>query len=147
MLFSKPLKVNFTCYCLSRERFVRVHLLCPSVSISEQSFPRHISNLRSLMIQSFLQAVSSMKLCLQNKIILSCLFLLLLVSCVIQILRDPLAMESVTGTWRGTNRQRLFNELGWETLHDRRRYHRLCHSFSLIKSKSPEYLFSELPQA
>ena len=57
-----------------------------------------------------------------------------------------LAALAVTGTWRGTNRQRLFNELGWETLYDRRWYRRLCHFFSLIKSKSPEYLYSELPQ-
>ena len=26
-----------------------------------------------------------------------------------------LAALAVTGTWRGTNRQRLFNELGWES--------------------------------
>ena len=58
-----------------------------------------------------------------------------------------LAALAVTGTWRGTNRQRLFNELGWETLYDRRWYCRLCHLFSLIKYKSPEYLYSELPQA
>ena len=57
-----------------------------------------------------------------------------------------LAALAVTGTWRGTNRQRLFNELGWETLYDRRWYRRLCHLFSLINSKSPEYLYSELPQ-
>ena len=36
-----------------------------------------------------------------------------------------LAALAVTGTWRGTNRQRLFNELGWETLYDRRWYRRL----------------------
>ena len=58
-----------------------------------------------------------------------------------------LAALAVTGTWRGTNRRRLFNELGWETLYDRRWYRRLCHLFSLINSKSPEYLYSELPQA
>ena len=58
-----------------------------------------------------------------------------------------LAALAVTGTWRGTNWQRLFNELGWETLYDRRWYRRLCHLFSLINSKSPEYLYSELPKA
>ena len=57
-----------------------------------------------------------------------------------------LAALAVTGTWRGTNRQRLFNELGWESLYHRRWYRRLCHLFSLVKSKSPEYLYSELPQ-
>ena len=57
-----------------------------------------------------------------------------------------LAALAITGTWRGTNTQRLFNELGWETLYDRRWYRRLCHLFSLINSKSPEYLYSVLPQ-
>ena len=57
-----------------------------------------------------------------------------------------LAALAVTGTWRGTNRQRLCNELGWESLYHRRWYRRLCHFFSLVKSKSPEYLYSELPQ-
>ena len=37
----------------------------------------------------------------------------------------------VTGAWRGTNRQRLYNELGWESLCIRRWYHRLCHFFNL----------------
>ena len=58
-----------------------------------------------------------------------------------------LAALAVTGTWRGTNRRRLVNELGWETSYDRRWYRRLCHLFSLINSKSPEYLYSELRQA
>ena len=57
-----------------------------------------------------------------------------------------LAALAVTGTWRGTNRQRLFNELGWESFYDRRWHRRLCYLFFLIKSKSPEYLYSELPQ-
>ena len=58
-----------------------------------------------------------------------------------------LAALAVTGTWRGTNRQRLFSALGWETFYDRRWYRRLCHLFSLIKSISPEYLYNLLPQA
>ena len=56
------------------------------------------------------------------------------------------AALAVTGAWRGTSRQRLYEELGWETLYHRRWYRRLCHSFSQIKSKSPEYLFIEAPQ-
>ena len=31
------------------------------------------------------------------------------------------AALAVTGTWRGTSRQKLYEELGWETL-----YHRRC---------------------
>ena len=52
----------------------------------------------------------------------------------------------VSGAWKGTSRQRLFDELGWETLYDRRRYRRLCHFFSLSKSKTPDYLFQEIPE-
>ena len=47
------------------------------------------------------------------------------------------AALAVTGAWRGTSRQRLYEELGWESLYHRRWYRRLCHFFSLIKSKSP----------
>ena len=52
----------------------------------------------------------------------------------------------MTGTWRGTSRQRLYEELGWESLYHRRWYRRLTHFFCLRKSKSPEYLFNEIPQ-
>ena len=55
------------------------------------------------------------------------------------------AALAVTGEWRGTNRQRLYNELGWESLYNRRWYRRLCHFFNLKDRLSPEYLFSELP--
>ena len=55
------------------------------------------------------------------------------------------AALAVTGTWRGTNRQRLYEELGWEDLYSRRRYRRLCHFYQLRLTRSPGYLFSELP--
>ncbi len=56
------------------------------------------------------------------------------------------ATLAVTGTWRSTSRQRLYQELGWETLYHRRWYRRLTHFFSLKKSESPEYLFNEIPK-
>ena len=55
------------------------------------------------------------------------------------------ATLAVTGTWRGTSRQKLYEELGWETLYHRL-YRRLTHFFCLRRSKSPEYLFNEIPQ-
>ena len=55
------------------------------------------------------------------------------------------AALAVTGAWRGTNRQRLYEELGWESLYHRRWYRRLCHFFNLVKSQSPSYLFDEIP--
>ena len=55
------------------------------------------------------------------------------------------AALAVTGAWRGTNRQRLYNELRWESLYIRRWYRRLCHFFNLKDRQSPEYLFREIP--
>ena len=55
------------------------------------------------------------------------------------------AALAVTGAWRVTSRERLYNELGWETLYHRRWYRRLCHFYNLIKSRSPNYLFTEVP--
>ena len=46
----------------------------------------------------------------------------------------------------GTGTQKLLEELGWETLYNRRWCRRLCHFFSLTTSKSPDYLFSEIPE-
>ena len=54
------------------------------------------------------------------------------------------AAVAVAGAWRGTNRQRLYEELGWECLYHRRQYRRLCHFFNLVKSQSPSYLFDEI---
>ena len=55
------------------------------------------------------------------------------------------AALAVSGAWRGTNRQRLYNDLGWETLYSRRWYRRLCHFFNLKNNQSPEYLFNLIP--
>ena len=51
---------------------------------------------------------------------------------------------AVTGA-RGTNRQRLYEVLGWESQNHRRWYRRLCHFFQLLLSRSPGYLFDEIP--
>ena len=55
------------------------------------------------------------------------------------------AALAVTGAWRGTNRQRLYEELGWENLYKRRWYRRLCHFYNLKMSSTPQYLFEEIP--
>ena len=47
---------------------------------------------------------------------------------------------AVTGAWKGTNRSKLLDELGWEYLHDRRSYRRLTHFFKLLKGDAPEYM-------
>ena len=45
-----------------------------------------------------------------------------------------------------TRRKKLLEELGWETLYNRRWCRRLCHFFSLTTSKSQDYLFNEIPE-
>ena len=54
------------------------------------------------------------------------------------------AALAVSGAWRGTTRQRLYEEIGWESLYHRRWYRRMCHFFKLVKSRSPGYLFDEI---
>ena len=56
------------------------------------------------------------------------------------------AALAVTGECMGTSRQKLLEELGWETLYNRRWCRRLCYFFSLTTSKSPDYLFNEIPE-
>ena len=55
------------------------------------------------------------------------------------------AALAITGAWRGTSRPRLYEELGWESLHDRRWFRRLCHFFKLRKSQRPAYLYEVIP--
>ena len=52
------------------------------------------------------------------------------------------AALAVSGTWRGTNRQKLLEELGWELLYYRRWYRRLTHFYKLRQNKSPDYLYN-----
>jgi len=59
------------------------------------------------------------------------------------------AALAVNGAWRGTSRQRLYEELGWETLYKKRWYRWMCNFFCLRKTKSswlPGYLFVEIPE-
>ena len=55
------------------------------------------------------------------------------------------AALAVSGEWRGTNIDRLYEELGWESLYYRRRHRRLCHFFKLTMNQSPTYLYQLVP--
>ena len=52
---------------------------------------------------------------------------------------------AVSGAWRGTNIDRLYEELGWESLYYRRWYRRLRHFFKLTMNRSPTYLYQLVP--
>ena len=56
------------------------------------------------------------------------------------------AALAVMRAWKGTNKSKLLDELGWEYLHDRRRYHKLTHFFTLFKGDAPEYMTAPIPQ-
>ena len=45
------------------------------------------------------------------------------------------AALAVTGAWKGTSRQNIYEELGWESMYDRRWYQRLCHFSSQDNKK------------
>ena len=51
----------------------------------------------------------------------------------------------VTGCWQGTSQDKLYHELGWESLSDRRWYRRLCQFYKIINHKTPKYLHDHLP--
>ena len=55
------------------------------------------------------------------------------------------AALAITGNIRGSSREKLYQELGLESLQQRRWYRKLCYFFKLTKNKSPKYLFNYIP--
>ena len=51
----------------------------------------------------------------------------------------------VSGCWQGTSQDKLFNELGWESLSDRRWYRRLCLFYKIINHDTSQYLYDHIP--
>ena len=56
------------------------------------------------------------------------------------------AALAITGAIRGYCREKLYQELGLETLQQRRWYKKLCCFYKVLKSQSPKYLFSITPK-
>ena len=52
------------------------------------------------------------------------------------------AALAVSGAWRGTNIDRLYEELGWESLYFRRWYRRVCHFFQAHHESIPNVFVS-----
>ena len=52
----------------------------------------------------------------------------------------------VSGCWQGTNREELYDELGWESLSDRRSFRRLNVFYKISNGLSPPYLADHIPQ-
>ena len=51
------------------------------------------------------------------------------------------AALAITGAVRGTSREKLYQELGFESLQQRRWYRKLCCLFKIINNQSPSHLF------
>ena len=56
------------------------------------------------------------------------------------------AALAITGTWRGTSRNKLYEELGWESLSDRRWYRRLFQFYKICNNMTPTYLLDSVPR-
>ena len=55
------------------------------------------------------------------------------------------AALAITGTWRGTSPEKLYAELGWESLSSRRWSRRLTLFYKLINNLLPEYTRDPVP--
>ena len=55
------------------------------------------------------------------------------------------AAIAITGTWQGSNRVKLYEELGWESLSDRRWCRRILQIFKIKNKMTPSYLSDKLP--
>ena len=55
------------------------------------------------------------------------------------------AALAVTGTWKGTNREKNYEELGWESLHQRRYFRRLVQFYKIMNDLTPDYLKIAIP--
>ena len=56
-----------------------------------------------------------------------------------------LAALAVTGTWQRSSRTKLYEELGWESLSDRRRCRRILQVHKIENGMTPSYLNDKLP--
>ena len=56
------------------------------------------------------------------------------------------AALAVTGAWRGTSCEKLYNELGWESLNLRRWSRRLAMFYKIVNNVTPEYTRHLIPQ-
>ena len=55
------------------------------------------------------------------------------------------AALAITGAWQGSSRTKLYDELGWETLSDRRKCRRAIQVHKIINNSTLSYLKDKLP--
>ena len=55
------------------------------------------------------------------------------------------AARAVTGTWKGTSREKMYIELGWESLSSRRWSRRLTLLYRIVNNLTPLYTKDPIP--
>ena len=55
------------------------------------------------------------------------------------------ACLAIAGAIRGTSTEKIYQELGLESLKSRRWFRKLCHFYKIFNDKSPSYLFNLIP--
>ena len=55
------------------------------------------------------------------------------------------ASLKITGAIKGTSGEKLYQELGFESLQQRRLFRKLCTFYEIYKNQSPRYLYNLLP--
>ena len=61
-------------------------------------------------------------------------------------LTNPSANLAVLGAWKGSSKINMYEELGWESLSDRRWFRRLCQFYKIQNDLTPLYLKEAIPQ-
>ena len=56
------------------------------------------------------------------------------------------AAVAVTGVWQGSSCSKVYEELGWESLSDRRWCRRIIHIHKIVSNNTPSYLRDKLPR-
>ena len=52
---------------------------------------------------------------------------------------------AITGTWSGSRRSKIYEDLGWESLSGRRTCRRILRIHKIVNEKFPSYLKDKLP--
>ena len=55
------------------------------------------------------------------------------------------ATLAVIGTWMRTSFLKIYEELGWETLHHRRWFRRITQFYKIMNRLTPQYLLDPIP--
>ena len=55
------------------------------------------------------------------------------------------AALAITGAWRGTSREKIYSELGWESMYSRRWSRRLFMLYKIVNNLMPDYISEPIP--